>query len=284
MHTLLLLKLFEAILLWIAKKLSNIQRKGKDPQFQQQQNVQQNQGPLSRLHDKCGGQCWNKQKQQNMQQCLHVHLAQTTALALMSLTLTHVVSCLCQMCLGYSQHFAMFIDTLGILELPSSITLYGKPLAFPHTHQSDALLEVHDIYWAQKWAQGFENNTTSTLLPTSLGNNPLTIPSRMDLDNAVVTLTFDHPAKWSCLDKSVEKMHEPVISSTIVSCIRTRTSWDKNTDMVWLGSPSLGSESHTMGTSPSGLLDDTGRTPISLRTVLGMQTHPMSAKPLLKHS
>jgi len=136
------------------------------------------------------------------------------------------------------------------------MTLHKKPLVFPHTYQSDAPLEVHNTYQAQKWARGFENDATSTLSPTSLENNLLTITARTNLDNAVVTPTSDYPAKRSCLDKSIEKMHKLVISSTLASYIGTRIPWDKDADIVLLGSPSLRSESHTIGTSPSELLDD----------------------------
>jgi len=94
--------------------------------------------------------------------------------------------------------------------------------------------------------------------PQLLANNPLTIPARTDFNNAAVTPTSDYPAKWSCLDKSVEEVHKPVIPSTLASHIGTRTPWDKDSDMVLLGSPSLGSESYTIGTSRSGLLDDAG--------------------------
>lgn len=94
-----------------AKKLSNIQCK--DPQFQQQHQAQQHQGPR-RLCGKHGGQCQDKVRKQDRQQCPHAHTAQPSNSTLMMTAPTHVVGYQCQMYLGYSQHFGAFIGTLSI--------------------------------------------------------------------------------------------------------------------------------------------------------------------------
>jgi len=63
-----------------AKKLSNVQRKGRDPQFQQQQQLQQEHAP-DRLCGKRGGQRRGKQRQQQGHQPQHRPHAQTAQTA-----------------------------------------------------------------------------------------------------------------------------------------------------------------------------------------------------------
>jgi len=76
------------------RKLSNIQHKGKDPQFPQQQQLQQTTGP-SKPRGKHGSRGRNKQKQQNGQQRPHAHLVQPSTLPLLPSTSAHVAGCQC---------------------------------------------------------------------------------------------------------------------------------------------------------------------------------------------
>jgi len=114
----------------------NIQQKGKDPHFQRQQLPPQGEGPnTSRPHGKRSGKNHGKRKQKHGQHlCPHVHSAQLADPPSYPAP-AHMPGCQCQMCLGYSQHFANFANLLDVPSFSPATAPYVTP-CLPHINSN----------------------------------------------------------------------------------------------------------------------------------------------------
>jgi len=117
------------------------------------------------------------------------------------------------MCLGYSQYFSAFIDTVSTQTLNAIANIQPETTSFPLFPQKDPLPDLstkhtHDL------------NAALAHTSCSQSSTPFIAPTKNNLETNTSTDTLDHPMKWTCLAKSADEYNN---SNSLVSRIGERT-------------------------------------------------------------
>jgi len=154
-----------------------------------------------------------------------VHTAQTAVPAGMNLTLAYMVGYQYQMCLGYSQHFGAFINTVSFhpLNCATNTQLDTLDPTKMHGDNKSQVAQGTECTVKQSHNPGDDtiiiptNGALSSMPPES---TPLTSSAMIIVDSTTPTLT-DYLAKCTCLAKSTEEinknMHDFVILNSLAS-------------------------------------------------------------------
>ena len=153
-------------------------------------------------------------------------------------TLAYVAGCQCQMCLEYSQQFSIFADVICMPpQCPVANSQQGT-VSFPQSYQNNASPKAQNSDRAPKHARVSSLEQTFVLIHGSLSlifsdNVPLTTCTR---DKAVITAPASSIIYIPMKECNVKECEEDIPNSLTV-CMGEKFLWEKDCNMVSLGSP-----------------------------------------------
>ena len=166
----------------------------------------------------------------------------------------HVAGCQCQMCLGYSQYFGMYINTVSLQNFDSQVNFLSDTFNLSQLNLDFVPCKSDFLECAPKHIRNPDFDPKLVCTPhasSPIYKDSLNVCTKKALNVTTSSYNEDHPAKRFCLAKSskeyVSQEHENTISNSLALCIE-RTLWDEEDDTVSLGSQTYKTLDHDEST------------------------------------